>query len=89
VTDPSIEIWQRALEFQGAIAPSAARALLKLEFAEREQNLIAELSAKANAGTLTSSEQSVLDTLEKIGCVLDIIHSKARQALNKTQLRHL
>jgi hypothetical protein len=81
--DPSEEIWQRALEFQGEIAPSAARALLKIEFSERNQVLMDELSAKARAGKLTLSEQSILDTLEKLGCLLDIIHSKARLVLKK------
>jgi len=30
--DPSAEIWQRVVEFQGEVAPSAARALLKIAF---------------------------------------------------------
>jgi len=29
---PSAEIWQRVVEFQGEVAPSAARALLKIAF---------------------------------------------------------
>jgi hypothetical protein len=40
-----------------------------------------ELSAKARAGALTAQEQTVLDTFERLGCLLDIVHSKARQAL--------
>jgi hypothetical protein len=32
---------------------------------------------------LATDEQTVLDTLERLGCLLDIVHSKARQALKK------
>jgi hypothetical protein len=34
--DPGAEIWQRVVDFRGAIGPSAARALLKIEFSERD-----------------------------------------------------
>jgi hypothetical protein len=81
--DPGVEIWQRVVEFPGEIAPSAARALLKLGFSERDHALMGELATKARAGTLTPHEQTVLDTLERLGCLLDIVHSKARQALKK------
>lgn len=81
--DPSAEVWQRVIEFPGAIAPTAARALLKIGFSERDHALMGELSAKARAGSLTPQEQTVLDTLERLGCLLDIVHSKSRQALKK------
>ena len=32
----SAAIWQRVVEFQGELSPSAARALLKLQFSERD-----------------------------------------------------
>ncbi len=41
------------------------------------------LSSKARAGTLSAQEQTVLDTFERLSCLLDILHSKARQALKK------
>jgi hypothetical protein len=81
--DTSAEVWQRVIEFPGEIAPSAARALLKIGFSERDHALMGDLSAKAQAGSLTPQEQTVLDTLERLGALLDIVHSKARQALNK------
>jgi hypothetical protein len=74
---------QRVIEFQGELSPTAARGLLKFGFSERDHARMAELSAKAQAGTLTSEEQTELDTYEQIGCLLSILHSKARQALNK------
>jgi hypothetical protein len=82
-TDPNPAIWQRALEFNGELSPSAARALLKLGFSVRDQERMKELSSKARAGNLTVEEQTELDTFERLGCLLDILHSKARQALKK------
>ena len=82
-TDPSAVIWQGVVEFQGALLPSAARALLKLQFSERAHARMDELSRKARAGTLTPQEQAELDTFERLGCLLSILHSKARQALSQ------
>ena len=84
--DPSAEIWQRVVEFRGEVAPSAAHALLKIEFSEHDHVLMDELSAKARAGTLSAQEQTVLDTFERLGCLLDIVHSKARQALQRKRV---
>jgi hypothetical protein len=61
--------------------PTAARALLKLRFSAADHNRMSELSAKARAGRLTSGEQLQMDTFEQLGCLLDILHSKARRAL--------
>ncbi|HYV34192.1 MAG TPA: hypothetical protein VE988_00725 [Gemmataceae bacterium] len=81
--DQSAAIWQRIIQFPGELSPSAARALLKLQFAESDHALMEKLSSKARAGTLTAHEQNALDTFERLGCLLDILHSKARQALKK------
>jgi hypothetical protein len=83
ISNPSAAIWQRVLEFDGQLSPSAARTLLKLRFSERDHALLDELSAKARAGSLTPDEQTRLDTFERLGCLLDMLHSKARQALKK------
>jgi hypothetical protein len=62
---------------------SAARALLTVGFSERDQARMDNLSAKARAGALTPQEQVLLDTFERLGCLIDILHSKARQALKR------
>src|SRR5262245_7034351 len=77
VSNAGAAIWQRVLEFDGQLSPTAARALLKLRFAERDQALLDELSAKARASSLTPDEQTQLDTFERLGCLLDMLHSKA------------
>jgi hypothetical protein len=75
------------VQFQGDLSPAAARALLKFRFSERDHARMKELSTKARAGTLTAAEQFELDEYERLGCVLDIIHSRARQALKKKPRR--
>ena len=76
-------IWQRAIQFQGELTPGAARALLQFQFSERDHARMDELSTKARAGTLSAEEQAELDTFERLGCVLDIVHSEARRPLKK------
>ena len=83
ISNPSAAIWQRVIEFNGELSPSAARALLKLGFSERDHALLEVLSTKARAGALTPDEQMQLDTFERLGCLLDILHSKARRVLKK------
>jgi hypothetical protein len=75
------------VQFTGDLSPAAARALLQFKFSEHDRARMDELSAKARAGALTPTEQADLDTFERLGCLLDVIHSKARQALKKKPRR--
>jgi hypothetical protein len=86
-TDRGTAIWKRVIQFDGPLSPAAARALLKLRFSDRDHALMNNLSAKARAGTLTPEEQIDLDTFERLGCLLDIVHSKARLALKRKPKR--
>src|SRR4051794_37319608 len=83
----SAAIWQRVIRFKGELSPAAARALLRVGFSEDDYAHMEALSAKARAGTLTPAEQVDLDTFERLGCLLDMIHSQARQALKKKPQR--
>ncbi len=74
-------LWDRIIHLEGELPPTAARALLKLGFSERDHASVRELSAKARAGTLTPEEDAIMDAYERLGCVLDILHSQARRAL--------
>jgi len=69
------------VEFHGDLSASAARALLRFGFSDRDHVRMQELSTKARQATLTHKEQGELDAFERLGCLLDILHSKARQAL--------
>lgn len=41
-----------------------------------------DLSAKAQAGSLLPEEADDIDAYERLACLLDILHSKARRMLN-------
>ena len=79
-TNPAA-IWGRGVQFEEELSPVAARALLKFRFSQRDRERMDALGAKARAGALTPQEQVDLDNYERLGCVLDILHSKARRAL--------
>lgn len=82
---PGVAVWDRVLQFDEAISPTAARALLKMKFSPTDLKLMHELSDKARQGTLTDSEVVEIDTFERLGCLLDILHSKARRVLKRPQ----
>ena len=73
--------WDGVLRFAEEPSPTAARALLKLAFSAKDRERMSELSAKARAGNLTPDEEQEVDTFERLGCVLDILHSTDRRAL--------
>jgi hypothetical protein len=79
-------IWERTMTFDRDLSPTAARALLRLRFSTEDEARMRDLGAKARAGALAPDEQRTIDTYERLGCLLDILHSKARQALK--QRRH-
>ena len=74
-------IWERVVKFQEALSPTAARALLKIRFSSQDLDHLNALAAKARAGILNAEEQLDLDNYERLGCLLDILHSRARAAL--------
>jgi hypothetical protein len=76
-------IWERAINFEKALSPTAARALLQVRFAASEHERMGELLEKARSRKLTSREEEEMDTYELLGALLGILHSKARQALKK------
>ena len=76
-------IWERVIQFQGRLSPAAARALLKVQFPASDEERMHHLAAKAQNGALTAKEEAELDTYERLGCLLDILHSKARRALKR------
>jgi len=78
-----IATWERAIQFEQEPSPAVARALLKLQFSQADCKRMCELSAKARAGKLTAEEQLQIDTYERLGCLLDILHSKARRVLKR------
>jgi len=65
----------------GDISPDAARALLAMGFQESDHARMAELSAKAQEGTLTPDEQDELDGYINVSHFIAFVQSKARFSL--------
>jgi hypothetical protein len=66
------------------ISPETARDLLHFRFETSHHERVNFLSEKAQRGTLTPSEQSDLDEYIRVGTLLGILQSKARQILKNS-----
>jgi hypothetical protein len=86
--DAEAAVWLRILHPDGEIPAETARAILRLSFPDTEKAHMHELSAKARAGTLTAAEEQKMDAYERVGALLSILKSKARQVLKKTPRSH-
>jgi hypothetical protein len=77
-------IWSRLIRPEwDDLSPEAARSLLKLDFEEDDRARMRELAAKNRSGALTEVEDVELDSYCRVGRLPDLMHSKARRALNK------
>jgi hypothetical protein len=64
--------------------PVIAESVLLMEFTEADRRRMNELSATAQAGSLTGEEQAELDSYERVGHFLSLLKSKARRSLQRT-----
>jgi hypothetical protein len=71
------------VEVLDVLRPTAARAVLKVRFSAGDQERMAKLAAKARTGALAPDEEREADAYERLGCMLDILHSQARRALKR------
>jgi hypothetical protein len=78
------EVWLRILHPDEELSPRVARAILGLSFPKNDINRMHKLSAKARAGTLTPEEDAEMDNFERVGSILSILKSKARQVLRRS-----
>lgn len=78
-------IWERVTQFRRRPSPSAAKALLTLQFSNRDKARMQVLARKARAGTLSAEEEGECDSYEHIASLLGILHSQARRTLNRTK----
>jgi hypothetical protein len=79
------EVWMRILHPDQEMSARVARAILGLSFPESDIHRMHDLSAKARAGTLTPEEDADMDELERVGSILSVLKSKARQALKRSR----
>ncbi len=68
-----------------ALSLTVARHVLKLRFSAKDEARMHELAAKNCAGELTAEEADELDNFVKVGDLLALLQSKARQRLRKTR----
>ena len=77
-------IWGRLLQPESkGLSLQAARSILRLEFATEDKERMHELAARARSGTLTTDEQEEIRSYERVGNLLALMKSKARQRLKK------
>jgi len=68
-----------------SISPATARKLLRFRFAASHHRRVHTLSAKAQEGTLSPAERDELDEYIRVGTLLAILQSRARQVLKNAQ----
>lgn len=64
------------------LAPAIADEVLTWQFSNADRERVADLLDRNNANALSRKEMEELDTLVVLGTLLDILHAKARLALN-------
>ena len=65
------------------LSPQAAEGILAVGFSQADQDRMNRLAAKARAGTLTPDESAEAEAYSRIGSLLGILKSKARQSLKQ------
>jgi hypothetical protein len=84
MTDTDAAILERVIEPGRAdLPPAAARALLALDFTPADRERMHQLAVKNQAGRLTAAERRLLDSYRRVGWLLDLLSSKARQSLRR------
>jgi len=78
-----IAILGRVLSNGKDFAPALARHLLRLGFSEEDNARINDLAARNQQGALSLKERQELHGYANAGCLLGILHAKARKALKK------
>jgi hypothetical protein len=64
-------------------SPALARHLLGLGFSEEDKVRINDLASRNQKGALSPDEQSELRNYANAGCLLGILHTKARRVIKK------
>jgi hypothetical protein len=79
-----VTILARVLSNEGGpLPPDMARHLLALGFGERDKARMHDLAVRNQSGALSAAEIEELLGYAKAGCLLGILHSKARRALKR------
>lgn len=68
---------------QADFSPELAREILSLQLGTEDQTRIRQLSAKAQDGTLSASEEDEVENYRRVGYWLGILWSRARLSLKR------
>ena len=79
-----ISILGRVLSNGKDFTPALARHLLEQGFGAEDNKRINDLADRNQRGALSPSEQAELKRFANAGCLLGILHAKARRALKKS-----
>ena len=82
---PAVAAWDHVVQLDESISPTAARARLKVKFTQPDVERMQDLAARARQGKLSTSQEIEIDTFERLGCLIDILHSKSRRALERAK----
>lgn len=66
-----------------SLSVAAAQSILTIEFPPEDKQRMHELAARARAGTLTPDEELEIDTYGRVGSLIGILKSKARQSVKR------
>ena len=82
-------LWKRLLDpISSDLSPEAAQYFLTLQFPQTDLERMNELAEKAREGALTLDEQLEAENYERVGQILSLIKSRARQVLKKARTIH-
>lgn len=84
-SEPFRSILTRAIKNGGGgMSPAFARQVLKYGFGPADQERIADLMERNQAGALPPAEKAELDEFARVGTFLSILQAQARLALKRT-----
>jgi hypothetical protein len=84
VADGEVAILGRVLSNGNDFTPALARHVLKLRFGDDDISRMNDLASRNQHNGLSATEQMQLRDYANAGCLLGILHAKARRALKKS-----
>lgn len=80
-----MDILSRLLANGQGLSPTLARHLLSLNFDAKDEARMIDLAQRNQEGTLSAGEEEELKSFARAACLLGILHSKARKALQPSR----
>lgn len=74
-------IWERIIHRERPMSRDTAREVLKLEIADVDKARMKELAERNRAGALAAGEDEELDDFCRVGTLLSLLKSRARQVI--------